>query len=65
MGIKTIRGMSLFCKEANMSHKTLAKIAVLMLIVFGSTIFLYPTLFNPDSKSKTPIEAPPVAPARQ
>lgn len=44
-----------------MSHKTLVKIAVLMIIVFGATILLYPTLFNPDSKSKTPIEAPPTA----
>lgn len=43
-----------------MSHKTIAKIAVVMIIVFGATILLYPMLFNPDDKTKTPIEAPPV-----
>ena len=46
-----------------MSHKTLAIIAVLMLIVFGATIFIYPELFNPDNKSKTPMAVPAAATA--
>ncbi len=45
-----------------MSHKTIAKIAVIMLIVFGMTILLYPTLFNSENKGSAPIEAPPTAP---
>lgn len=44
-----------------MSHKTIAKIAVLMLLVFGATILLYPTLFHPENKGRAPIEAPPIA----
>lgn len=44
-----------------MSHKAIAQIAVLMLVVFGATVLLYPTLFNPDTKTTTPIAAPPVA----
>ena len=40
-----------------MSHKTIARIAVAMLIVFGATILMYPTLFGPETKA--PIEAPP------
>ena len=44
-----------------MSHKTLAKIAVIMIVIFGATILLYPTLFNPQQKGSTPIEAPPVS----
>ena len=43
-----------------MSHKTLAKIAVIMIVIFGATILLYPTLFNPQNKGTAPIEAPPV-----
>lgn len=43
-----------------MSHKTLAKWAVIMIVIFGATILLYPTLFNPEQKSNAPIEAPPV-----
>ncbi len=46
-----------------MSHKTLVKVAILMIIVFGATILLYPLIFSPDHKSKTPVEAPPVAPS--
>ena len=42
-----------------MSHKTLAKIAVVMLVVFGATVILYPTMFNPDDKS-APVQAPPL-----
>lgn len=41
-----------------MSHKTLARIAVVMLIVFGATILMYPTLFGPETKTP-PVEAPP------
>ncbi len=50
-----------------MSHKTLAIIAVLMLVVFGLTIFIYPELFNPDQKNKVQVEAPltPAAPANK
>ena len=43
-----------------MSHKTIAKIAVVMLVIFGATVILYPTLFNPDNKSKTLIEVRPM-----
>lgn len=43
-----------------MKHKTIVKVAIFMLVVYGATILLYPTLFNPDEKSSTPIEAPPV-----
>jgi hypothetical protein len=46
------------------SHKTLAKIAVVMVIVFGATILMYPMLFNPEDKAKAPIEAPPVLPSQ-
>ena len=45
-----------------MTHKTIVKVVFVMLIVFGATILLYPTMFNPDDKNKTPIEAPPMAP---
>lgn len=41
-----------------MNHKLVIKVAVVMLIVYGATVLLYPTLFNPDAKSKTPIEVP-------
>ena len=45
-----------------MKHKTIVKIAIVMVIVFGATILLYPTLFNSEAKKGTPIEAPPVPP---
>lgn len=45
-----------------MKHKTIAKIAIFMVVVFGATILLYPTLFGPELKrGETPIEAPPTA----
>ena len=43
-----------------MKHKNLARIAIVMIIVFGATILMYPLLFNPDDKAQAPIEAPPV-----
>jgi hypothetical protein len=44
-----------------MKHKTLVKIAIVMAIVFGTIVVVYPTLFGPSSK--TPVEATPaVAP---
>ena len=45
-----------------MSHKTIVKVAILMLVVFGFTILLYPTLFNPDRKGAPAVEAPPTVP---
>lgn len=42
-----------------MSHKTIMKIAIGMLVVYGATVLLYPMLFNPDSHART-AEAPPV-----
>lgn len=41
-----------------MAHKTVAKIAVLMVVVFGATILLYPTLFGPEIKAPAPAESP-------
>lgn len=43
-----------------MKHKSVTKIAIIMLIVFGATVLLYPTLFGPELKGKAPVEAPPV-----
>ena len=43
-----------------MNKKTLARIAIFMIIVFGATILLYPTMFNPDTEPGTAVEAPPV-----
>lgn len=44
-----------------MSAKLLSRIAIVMIIVFGATVLLYPLIYNPDAKSTQPIEAPPVA----
>lgn len=45
-----------------MSHKTLVRVAIVMVIVFGLIVIVYPQLFNPENNR--PIEAvPPVAPA--
>jgi len=44
-----------------MSHKTLVRIAIVMVIVFGLITALYPRIFSPHSP--TPIEAVPAAPA--
>ncbi len=38
-----------------MSHKTLVKVAVVMIIVFGLIVVVYPTLFSPN---RSPIEQP-------
>lgn len=43
-----------------MKHKSVAKIAIVMLIVFGATVLLYPTLFGPELKGQAPVETPPV-----
>jgi hypothetical protein len=43
-----------------MSHKTIAQIAIAMVVVFGATILIYPTLFNADRKGAPAVEAPPV-----
>lgn len=48
-----------------MNKKTLARIAVVMIIVFGATILLYPMLFNPDSKKAADVAAPPVVDIKQ
>ena len=42
-----------------MNHKTIVKVAIAMLIVFGATVLLYPLMFNPDAKNRN-IEAPPI-----
>ena len=45
-----------------MNHKTLARIAIVMVIVFGLIVALYPRIYAPDTN--TPLEpapAPPVA----
>lgn len=45
-----------------MSRKTIAVVAVIMIIVFGVTILVYPTLFGPEVQDgQVPIEAPPVS----
>lgn len=47
-----------------MKHKTIAIVAVIMIIVFGATILMYPTLFGPNvQEGQAPIEAPPAVPA--
>lgn len=54
-----------------MKHKTLARIAIAMVVIFGLITIVYPRIFAP--KSPTPVEAtpaaqpqlPPVAPAGQ
>lgn len=43
-----------------MKHKTIAQVAVLMLVVYGLTVLLYPTLFSPEKKGAQPAVAPPV-----
>ena len=42
-------------------HKTIVKIAILMLVVFGATVLLYPTLYGPETRGTKPAEAPPIA----
>lgn len=58
-----------------MKHKTIAKIAIIMVIVFGTLIVLYPMMFNPQPAAPqevgppmpgqtppaTPVEVPPPA----
>ena len=46
-----------------MKHKTIALIAVFMIVVFSVTVIVYPLLFNPDNKvapttAPMPMEAP-------
>lgn len=54
-----------------MSHKTMVRVAIAMIIVFIATIVLFPTIFNPDTDSNMPIEGtpapemPPVVPEGQ
>ncbi len=43
-----------------MSHKNIAIIAVIMAVVFGSIVMIYPTMFKSE---KTPQTAQPVLPA--
>ena len=45
-----------------MKHRNIVKIAIFMLVVYGLTVLLYPTLFNPDDKTNTPIAVPPLPP---
>lgn len=40
-----------------MSHKTLVRIAMVMVIVFGLIVIAYPRLYSPSGT--TPAEAPP------
>jgi len=47
-----------------LNKKTLAKIAVLMIIVFLATIILYPTMFNPEMK-RAPEDLPPPSNIKQ
>lgn len=42
-----------------MNHKLIVKVAIVMLIVYGATVLLYPLLFNPDVKDRG-VEAPPI-----
>ena len=44
-----------------MKHKTIVKIAILMLVVFGATVLIYPTLYGPETRGTKPAEAPPIA----
>ena len=43
-----------------MKHKTIIKVALFMLVVYGATVLLYPMLFNPDAKGRQTVEAPPI-----
>jgi hypothetical protein len=43
-----------------MSHKTLVRVAIVMVIVFGLIIIAYPRLYGPAPV--TPAEAPPSPP---
>lgn len=42
-----------------MSHKTMVRVAIIMIVIFVATILLYPTIFNPDDDSNMPIEGTP------
>lgn len=42
-----------------MSHKTMVRVAIVIIIVFVATIVLYPTIFNPDTDGAAPIEGTP------
>lgn len=46
-----------------MKHKTIAIVSVVMLIVFGYTILVYPMLFNPvNDTAPSSVEEPAVPP---
>jgi hypothetical protein len=46
-----------------MSKKTLAYFSLLMIVIFGITVVVYPLLFNPEIKSKSsPVNQPVTAP---
>jgi len=43
-----------------LKQKFVVKVALIMIVVFGATILLYPTLFSSDRQEQAPIEAPPI-----
>ena len=43
--------------KREVTHKTLTKIAVLMIVIFGLTVLMYPGIFSPD---QTPSVAPQI-----
>ena len=45
-----------------MSRKTLSTWAIVMVIVFGGMVVLYPLLFNPEHNSSTESDAPMTPP---
>lgn len=46
-----------------MSHKKLATIALIMAVIFGFIVFVYPLLFNPDASpaERSEVSDPPAA----
>lgn len=46
-----------------MKHKTIARIAVIMVIIFAVIIVVYPMIFSPEPPAAAPVEAVPTAPA--
>lgn len=39
-----------------MSHKTMVRVAIFMIVIFVVTIVVYPMIFNPDSQTDAPLE---------
>jgi hypothetical protein len=45
------------------SHKTMARIAVVMVIVFGLIIIVYPRIFSPSAANPAAVPVAPAIPA--